>query len=272
MPLTDDKFDQAGPLARSVADLLLFDTALTGDRSLAVASSLKGVRIGISRDDFWSDLDPEVERVCSEALQKLTDAGATLVTKEIREPTRAVTEIARIIMRHDTEVSISAFLEEHGDRLTLEELLERASDDIREGIKAAFSPQKRPSEEQYELALVQREVLRKSIRRYFEELDIAMLAFPPVLIPPPKIGEDEKVELRGRKVSLSHVMARNIKLGSCASMASLVLPAGLTSDGLPVGLEFDALAGNDRELLSLGLLLEQTMGPIPAPHIQSGER
>jgi indoleacetamide hydrolase len=267
MPLTDDKFDQAGPLARSVADLLLFDTALTGDKSLAIASSLKGVRIGISPDYFWSDLDPEVEGICSQALRKLTDAGATLVTREIGEPIRAAGEIGRIIIRHDTRASISAFLNEHADGLTFEELLDQTSEDIREGIKAAFSPPKRPSKEEYELALAQRDALRKSIRLYFEESDIAMLAFPPVLIPPPKIGVDEEVELRGRKVPLSHVMAHNIKLGSCAGMASLVLPAGLTSDGLPVGLEFDALAGDDRQLLSLGLLLEQAMGPIPAPPI-----
>jgi Asp-tRNA(Asn)/Glu-tRNA(Gln) amidotransferase A subunit family amidase len=31
MPLTVNKFDQVGPLARSVADLLLFDTAVTGE-------------------------------------------------------------------------------------------------------------------------------------------------------------------------------------------------------------------------------------------------
>jgi Asp-tRNA(Asn)/Glu-tRNA(Gln) amidotransferase A subunit family amidase len=50
-------------------------------------------------------------------------------------------------------------------------------------------------------------------------------------------------------------------------MASLVLPAGITSSGLPVGLEFDALSGNDRQLLSLGLSLEKVLGPIPNPRI-----
>jgi Asp-tRNA(Asn)/Glu-tRNA(Gln) amidotransferase A subunit family amidase len=45
------------------------------------------------------------------------------------------------------------------------------------------------------------------------------------------------------------------------------LPAGLTSDGLPVGMEFDALMGNDRQLLSFGLLFEQALGPVPGPRI-----
>ena len=45
----------------------------------------------------------------------------------------------------------------------------------------------------------------------------------------------------------------------------LVLPAGLTRGGLPVGVEFDAPAGADRDLLALGLTLQRVLGPIPAP-------
>jgi mandelamide amidase len=48
-------------------------------------------------------------------------------------------------------------------------------------------------------------------------------------------------------------------------MASLVLPAGTTLDGLPVGLEFDALSGGDRALLLLGLSLETVLGRGKAP-------
>jgi mandelamide amidase len=62
-------------------------------------------------------------------------------------------------------------------------------------------------------------------------------------------------------------MARNLSLGSCASMACLILPAGSTSNGLPVGMEFDALPGKDRNLLSLGLSLEKALGAAPGPKI-----
>ena len=85
------------------------------------------------------------------------------------------------------------------------------------------------------------------------------------MIPPPQIGEDAEVTIRGEKVPLYVAMTRNTGLWSCASMASLILPAGMTSNGLPVGIEFDALMGNDRALLALGLSLEQALGPIPAP-------
>jgi mandelamide amidase len=63
-------------------------------------------------------------------------------------------------------------------------------------------------------------------------------------------------------------MGRNTALGSVASLASLVVPAGMTAGGLPVGIEFDAMSGRDRTLLSLGLAIESAFGSIPAPDVR----
>jgi Asp-tRNA(Asn)/Glu-tRNA(Gln) amidotransferase A subunit family amidase len=265
MPLTGDKFDQVGALARCVADLSLFDTALTGDCAQVSASSLKGVRIGISPEYFWSGLDPEVDRVSNEAVRKLSEAGATLVTAEIPEIAKIAKEIASIIIAYDTLPSISDFLEEQGTGLNFEQMLEQASEEIQATIKGFALPPNRPSQEVYESMLAKREDLRKSIWSYFEAHGIVALAFPPIMVAPTTIGKEGEVDICGQKVSMSVAMSRNLSLGSCASMASLVLPAGMTSDGLPVGMEFDALMGNDRALLSLGVLFEEALGPIPGP-------
>ena len=266
MPLTANKFDQVGALARSVADLLLFDTALTGDRGQATPTSLKGVRIGISPEYFWSGLDPEVERVSHEALRKLIEAGATLVKAEIPEPAKAAMGIASTIIDYETLPSISDFLEEQGTGVSFEQMLEQASEGF--GVIKGFAlPPNRPSQKVYESTLAQREELRKSVRGYFEAQGIVALAFPPTMTAPPKIGEEVEVDIRGQKIPLSVVMSRNVSIGSCASMASLVLPAGITLDGLPVGMEFDALMGNDRQLLSVGILLEKALVPIPGPKV-----
>jgi mandelamide amidase len=60
-------------------------------------------------------------------------------------------------------------------------------------------------------------------------------------------------------------VARNIAPGSTAGLPGLVLPVGLTAQGLPVSLEFDAPPASDRALLALGVSLEHTLGAIPAP-------
>jgi mandelamide amidase len=44
------------------------------------------------------------------------------------------------------------------------------------------------------------------------------------------------------------------------------LPAGLSQQGLPVGLELDGLAGHDSELLGLGIAVERVLGPLPPPN------
>jgi mandelamide amidase len=48
-----------------------------------------------------------------------------------------------------------------------------------------------------------------------------------------------------------------------------VLPAGLSSGGLPIAVEFDAPAASDRALLALGLSLERALGPIAPPKSSS---
>ncbi len=54
-------FDQIGPHARTVADLILFDNVLAGGRPAAV-TTLRGVRLGIIRPQFYAGLEAEVAR------------------------------------------------------------------------------------------------------------------------------------------------------------------------------------------------------------------
>lgn len=267
MPLTIDKFDQVGPLARSVTDLALFDSVVTGDTSPLVETPLSSVRIGISPEYFLSGLDPEVERITSEAFLKLRAAGATLIWAEIPEAAKAAMGVALTIIAYETMPAMSAFLEEQGTGVTFEQMLEQGSQGIQETMKAFALPPNRPTQEAYESMLAKRQEIRKEIRLYFERQGISALAFPPIMVPPPRIGEETVVNISGESVPLFITMARNTALGSCASMASLILPAGITSSGLPVGLEFDALTGNDRALLSLGMSLERALGPIPGPEV-----
>ena len=260
LPLADAKFDQVGPLARSVRDLVLFDAAVTGDRAPLTATPLKGVRIGIAPESLLSGLDPEVERVTDEALHKLRAAGVTLVVAELLDIVKMSIDTVGTIMDYESKAAIAAFLEAHGTGVTFDQMLQQASEEIRDDFKDAP-----PTQDVYQSALAQRQRIREEIRRYYEQHGIVALAFPPIMIPPPQIGEERKIFIRGQKVPQYVALARNTALGSCADLVSLVLPAGMTSNGLPVGLEFDALTGNDRALLAFGLSLEKLLGPIPAP-------
>jgi mandelamide amidase len=267
MPLSTEGYDQVGPLARTVADLALFDAVVTGEPRQVTAKPLVGARIGVSPEYFFTGLDPEVERVCNEALQKLSATGATVVKAEIPEAARTAVEVDLTIIAYETLPSISAFLEQQGTGISFDQMFQQVSANVQNTLKGFAMPPKVPTREAYEAALAKREKLRAAIRGYFDAQGIAALAFPAILIPPPKIGEEGDVDIRGKKVPFYMAMGRNNALGNGASLACLVLPAGMTSGGLPVGMEFEALPGKDRGLLALGLSLEKALGPAPAPKI-----
>jgi mandelamide amidase len=172
------------------------------------------------------------------------------------------------VQNHDVRLSLARYLEEYRANLTFEEVVRQASPDIRALFKTDVLPggQNFVSEDTYAAARdVHLPALQRMYRDYFARTRVAAIVFPTTLSPPPLIGEDVTVDVGGRLVPFFTVVGRNIAPGSTAGLPGLVLPAGLTSDGLPVGIEFDARAGSDRGLLALGVAIERALGEIKAP-------
>jgi mandelamide amidase len=195
-----------------------------------------------------------------------------MVRADVSNEIRAGTDLTRTIHLYETAANMSAFLEEQEAGVTLDDLVAQMGPDLQPLFRDRIVPgaPHAVTREQYDAAVAGLGALREAIRRYFADHDVRAMAFPASRIPPPAIGEDTEVEVDGRggrRVSLRAAIGRNLGQGSCAGMPCLVLPAGMSSAGLPIGIEFDAMPGQDRELLALGLSLEKALGPIPAPGI-----
>lgn len=263
-------FDQIGPHARTVEDLLLFDRIASGDESPLASLPLEGVRIGIGRKYFFDKLDPEVSRVTEEALRKLRDAGAVLVEAEVSDLARFDERITDVVQNHDVVPMLKKYLEEFGTGLSFDQLFESVSADVKREFELYTLPGAKlaVSEEAYRAALeTERPALQGELARYFRENGVTAILFPVTLVPAPPIGQDTEVSIGGERVSFATAMSRNIAPGSTAGIPGLVLPAGLTRDGLPVGIELDAPEGADRDLLALGIALEKVLGHLPAPRL-----
>ncbi|HUN76461.1 MAG TPA: amidase family protein [Steroidobacteraceae bacterium] len=265
-------FDQLGPHARAVSDLLLFDTVVVGTRAPVLPArraSLKGVRLGVIRPFFYSGLDQEVERIANAALARLQNAGAELVEGDLPDLPRLIALVTDPIQNHDVKPSLTRYLARYHTGITFDELLAQMSPDVRAMIDPAITPGARDfvTDARYaEIVKVHWPALRALYRDYFARSGVAAIVFPATILPAPPIGEESmEVVVRGRRMPLDVAMSRNIAPGSTTGLPGLVLPAGLTSTGLPVALEFDGPSGSDRALLSLGLTLEATLGPIPPP-------
>ncbi len=263
-------FDQIGPHARAVEDLALFDRVASGDERPLPSLPLAGVRIGIARGYYFDKLDPEVSRITEEALGKLRDAGVVLVEAEVSNLARFDEKITDVVQNHDVVPMLARYLEEYDAGMTFDQLLESVSPDVRRELELYALPGAKlsVSEEAYRAARdTERPALQEEIRRYFRENAVAALLFPATMVPALPIGQDSEVSIGGEKVSFATAMSRNIAPGSTAGIPGLVLPAGLTREGLPVAIELDAAESMDRDLLALGVSMEKVLGHLPPPRL-----
>ncbi|HUL00990.1 MAG TPA: amidase family protein, partial [Nitrospirota bacterium] len=264
-------FDTPGAQARSVADLLLYDAVITGDAVLNRIPSLDGVRLGISPEYFLTELDPEVERIFNAAVERLSAAGAVFIRADIPDITKLLNAITYPIQSYDAMPSLEQYLCESGAELTADQVYAGVmSPRVKHDIEVFFRPggKYHASVDTYNDAVfTHRPSLQRTIARYFTEHKIAAVVHPPTLCPASKIGEEVDVNINGKRLPLRIAYARNISAASCAGIPALVLPAGTTISGLPVGIEFDAPVGMDRELLTLGIILEKALESIPAPSL-----
>lgn len=260
-------FDQVGPHARTVSDLALFDAALTGESAPLVPVALKGVRLGVVRDFWYSGLDPEVERISARALDALRAAGVELVETPLPGIQHLVDLTTDPVQNHDVRFALPRYLEKYGAGVDFDTLIARASPDIQAIFKEEVLPGGKDfvTESVYAAATGRYlPELRALYRDYFARTRVAAMIFPTTRMPATRIGT-ESVVLRGESVPFDVAIARNIAPGSTAGLPGLVLPAGLSAGGLPVSLELDGPAGSDRALLALGASLEAVLGTLPPP-------
>ena len=263
-------FDQVGPHARSVADLALFDSVAANDWQMLDAVPLTGVRLGVVHDYWFTDLDPEVERLTELALARLKDAGAQIVDTQLPGLAALIDLTTDNVQNHDVRVALTRYLDEYGAGVDFQTLVAQASADIQRvfrrdvlpgGANFVTEPVYAAARDQYLPAL------RRLYQDYFARTHVAAMIFPTTLVAAPRIGEEKTLQVRGRPMPFETAVARNIAPGSTAGLPGLVLPAGLTSGGLPVSIELDAPSGSDRALLALGLELERALGQLPPPRI-----
>ncbi|WP_176041963.1 amidase family protein [Burkholderia stabilis] len=269
MPLSR-RFDQVGPLARRVDDLVLFDQIAARDARPIEPRATNGIRIAMPAA-FWADLDPEVERVARRALGRLREAGISVVeiAASLNDVARAPGVVGTIVA-YELRSSVADFLRRHETGVSFDDLYSALASNTKNLMDSMILPPRAPSREVYEAALRERSTIASIVAARMRMHRVHALAFPVATVRAPWIGEETEVTIDGgRTVDAFDALGRNVALGSCVGMASIVLPAGLAGDGMPVGIEFAGLPGGDRDMLALGLALERILGGAEPPVARS---
>jgi len=257
--------DTAGPMARSVADLALLDAVITGERPVLKAVDLADVRLGVN-EYFFTALDDDTRVVIDRALERLAEAGATIVEVDMPGLEDLIEASSFPITIYEAYDSLAAYLETYVRGFTPENIAAQvASRDVKVTYDRAVIPRKLPSPDGlveaspvYDHAItVARPALQKLYVDTFVNYGIDALIFPTT----------QRVAERQRRAASAletfSLFVHNTDPGSTAGIPGLSIPAGLGPSGLPVGIAIDGPAGSDRNLLAIGLAIEQVLQPMP---------
>ena len=266
VPISNTR-DTAGPLARSVEDLALFDGVIAGEPDGLRETDLKGVRIGVPRGHYFENLHSETARVAEEALAALANAGAVPVEADMPEVPKLDEAAGFPIALYETVVDLNRYLSGHGLSMDFAALAAAAaSPDVADLLQSLTTPEGAIPEAVYREALTgTRPALQAAYADWFASNRVAAAIFPTTPLPAARIGEDETVELNGEQTPTFLTFIRNTGPSSVAGIPGVTLPAGLSADGLPIGMEIDGPAGSDRALLALSAAIEAILPATSAP-------
>lgn len=274
-------FDTGGPMARHVADIAVALGLMTGvdpaDAATAKsagrfaadyttflkADALKGARIGIARDFLGQDA--EVDWVVEASLAAMRAAGATVV--DVRFPKwllDAKGEFYTAVRYPEFTVQIQAYLAtlKPGYPRTLTEMIERADTLAstrpdgsgpnaprwnlfkRELASGTTSEPRYTAVHEHGLALV-----TAVLDGAFTTSSLDAIVYPTSSRRPELISAPPDVPGGGS--------ASGSNLANLSGFPDLIVPAGFTTDRLPVGISFVGRAFTEGKILGLGYAFEQ---------------
>jgi len=280
-------FDTCGPMARSVYDIAAALTVMAGvdqtdPATLAGAGhhvedytqylkrgSLKGVRIGIARD--FTGRDAEVDRVVDESIAKLKDLGAVIV-EDVRFPEyvlQARQAVFNIVRNTEFRAEIADYLKtlKPGYPRDLGELAEKANDPATGyrsagkafGLKYSVEHAMEIDDPVYlaaknaGLALV-----KAGTEAVYKKYNLDVILYPTSPTPAPLISlEPVALAATARSGRADTGSASALNIANLSGFPDLVVPAGMTKDGLPVTISLLGPAFSEPKLLAYGYDFEQ---------------
>jgi Asp-tRNA(Asn)/Glu-tRNA(Gln) amidotransferase A subunit family amidase len=262
--------DTIGPMTRSVADAVtVFDVLAGYDesdpytaayviarapksyRAALEGATLQGARLGLVTNALGPDSDPEsaaVNEVVHAAADAIRGAGAEVVEVEIPDLLHHIEATSQYVAR--TKHDINEFLSTRSD-WTLNEIYAQGKyhkdldliDAVMEG------PDQPEDDPDYFRRIGAREDFARATVNVMARNRVDALIYPTSQIAAPT--------MEGRRNWTTLTFPTNTLIASQTWSPAMSVPAGFTSNGLPVGLEFVAAPYDETTVFRLGYAFEQ---------------
>jgi aspartyl-tRNA(Asn)/glutamyl-tRNA(Gln) amidotransferase subunit A len=269
--------DQAGPIARTVRDAAILMRSMAGhdpkdstsadrpvpDYEAALGKPVKGMTVGIPKEYRIDGMAPEIDAIWERGVAWLKDAGASIV--EVSLPhTRYALPAYYIVAPAEASSNLARY---DGVRYGLRKP-ERDVIGMYEQTRAeGFGKEVRRrimigtyvlSAGYYDAYYLQAQKVRTLIKRDFEDCfakGVDAILTPSA--PSDAFGVGEKGQADPIEMYLNDVFTVTVNM---AGLPGISIPAGLSADGLPLGLQLIGRPFDEETLVSLGAVIEQAAG------------
>lgn len=266
-------FDQIGPITKNVKDSAIMMNVISGhdiydstsanvavpDFVSALGQDIKGIKVGIPGEYFIEGLDSEVENSVKEAIKKLESLGAVPV--EISLPHTGYAVATYYILATSEASSNLARYDgvRYGLRVEGEDLIDMYMKTREEGfgpevkrriILGTYALSSGYYDAYYRKAQQVRTLIKSDFDKAFETVDAIITPTTPT--PAFKAGEKTEDPLQ---MYLSDIFTLSVNL---AGVPGISVPCGLTSGGLPVGLQIIGKHFDEESVLKLAYAYEQS--------------
>ncbi|TGV11468.1 amidase [Mesorhizobium sp. M8A.F.Ca.ET.173.01.1.1] len=227
--------DHVGPLTRTARDAALCLQALAGfdprdpgsadepvgDYVSALEGGVKGLRIGVPKNYFFEQVDPEVEDAVRAALKVLANAGASLHEVEIPYAEQIMAVQFGLVMPEASAYHRNE-LRDHADLY---------EEDVRSFLEAG----ELILATDYINALRVRGVIQQAWRKLYEGVDV--IIGPAVASPAKLRGAASVTWADGAIEPITPVFVRLAAPGNITGLPSVAVPCGFTRSGLPMAFQ-----------------------------------
>ncbi|MBS1240596.1 MAG: gatA 6, partial [Gemmatimonadetes bacterium] len=238
--------------------------------------ALRGKRIGVLREPMDTATSPasedyaKVAQVINQAIGDLRALGAEILDTLVIDSLGIVRDVDN---NYETERATDDYLKQHPNapvKSFKEIMLSGVVTPVRaRGMMDLVG--KTTRDPGYLTVIQRRETLRLAVLKAMADQRLDAIVYPTFNHQPMPIADDILVNARPRD---NYGKGDNRGLSPAIGFPALTVPAGLTADGLPVGLEFLARPFSEAMLLSFGYAYEQATHrrrpPTTTPPLRKG--
>jgi aspartyl-tRNA(Asn)/glutamyl-tRNA(Gln) amidotransferase subunit A len=249
-------FDHAGPITRTVEDAALLLNAIAGydpadptsvrtpvpDFTAELSKGLRGLRVGVARDYFFDELDPEVETAVEAAIAELRRLGADVRDVAIPGVEAGLGALFGIVLAEAQEIHALS-------------LRTRRADFGADVLDLLSSPT--PDVASLMSGLRERDALTAAMRVALESVDVLVTPTTPIVAA--RIGQ-ESIRFGSVEQPVLNAMIRCTAPFNATGLPALSLPCGFTRAGLPVGLQIAGRPFDEVTVVRAGHAYEQATG------------